>query len=964
MGEAPRNSQEKPQTALGVRRQPRRPRSHQSGGPLITCSCAIFPPLCLSSALPLPTHPRAPPSRTIPEHVSSRSNPKVLLSALIATLLIVLIDLSGGFDGWNEQVLDLEQRHLPRDVNAMSSDIVMVDIDDRALERIGRWPWPRTAIAGAIDELLRAGARTIAVDLDLADPQLPTWHPGPPATEIDHDGTLAEAITDRIVLGTLLMPDELASRWAAAGGDRKTLPAILEAMNADFTLDPRLESTGLSQQDRDAAADTMHMLWRHVIFNAAANDLSRQELLERAGPQADAMAPIIDSALRQHAARVVLPGGKPGGPSRPPSPADRFPIDQLVKQAGATGYINIVRRGHDGGIRQLVPTQSVGHEMQIPGLGIAAVLTHLGEGTSFTTGPTSVRVGDVLLPLHDEAITVCWPRGAHGLGWPDLHRATTDAPRFTGHLSIGELVLLAQARITLQHAQADLVAATRSVLSTIREDATLSLPDWLDADVQAEVADEVDFTLENIATREQLHAATAGLDADTIQRMGSMLDWRNATTTLAKDAGRVTAVEESLRSQVEDRLVFIGWTATGTLADFVPTAAGPRTPGVMVHAAIADMVLQDRSLWEGARWWSSVAAACLGLLIALLVATLGPWPATASASCVFLLWCVAVVMFFWKANVVLPLACPLVTITLSWATGTSSRAIMVQREKRRVTLQFRARVPEALVDELARDPDSVGMRGVRREVCVMFGDLAGFTTISEQLDTEDTVALLNQCMSGLAERVTDQEGYVNKFLGDGFLAFWSAFGDQPNQADLAGRAAIECQKFMREINANAAPGTPPLGLRIGIATGEALVGDCGAPPRLNDYTVIGDVANLSARLESANKQFGSCILIDGRTKELIQSDDLPLCEIGPIQVVGRDTVVDLWMITMDSVAEEIRSTASKLAAAIRSGDRAEAQDALAALEAADGPSKRTSLIGKVVNNDTTPMPRTIQLREK
>jgi len=319
---------------------------------------------------------------------------------------------------------------------------------------------------------------------------------------------------------------------------------------------------------------------------------------------------------------------------------------------------------------------------------------------------------------------------------------------------------------------------------------------------------------------------------------------------------------------------------------------------------------------------------------------------------------------FWKADVVLPVACPLVTITLAWATGTSSRAIMVQREKRHVTLQFRARVPEALVDELARNPDSLGMRGVRREVCVMFGDLAGFTTISEQLDTEDTVALLNRCMSGLADRVTGHEGYVNKFLGDGFLAFWSAFGDQPNQADLACHAALACQNFMREINASAAPGTPALGLRIGIATGEALVGDCGAPPRLNDYTVIGDVANLSARLESANKQFGSSILIDGRTKSLIQADDLPLCEVGPIQVVGRDTVVELWMISTEALTSDVRVTASKLASAIQSGDRTKAQEALAALEALEGSSKRISLISEVVNSDTEPMPRTIQLREK
>lgn len=896
--------------------------------------------------------------------MTAPTNPKVLLSAIIATLLIVLIDIGGGFAAWSEQILDLEQRHFPRDVSAMSPEIVMVDIDDRALERLGRWPWPRTALAGAVDELLRAGARTVAIDLDLADPQAPTWHPGPPPILTDHDAALADVMSDRIVLGVMLMPDELASRWAAAGGNPGTLPELLLAMKADFTLDPRGESAGRSTKDRDAAADTLHMLWRHVIFDAAADNLTLEEMLDRAGSQRDAMQPIIEAALRQSKARRLLPGTKPEGAEQPPSPADRFPMHRLVESAGATGYINIVRRGHDGGIRQLVPTQSVGLDEQIPGLGIAAVMTHLGKGTPLVLDADVVRVGDVALPLHNGAITVSWPRGEHGIDWPDLHRSDSGHGRFEGHLSIGVLVELAQARETLGRAKQDLAVSTRSLLRTIREDAELEVDDWLDPGIQLEVADEVDFTIGDTETRSQLNAATAGLDEDTKQRMGSMLDWRNATRTLAKDEGVVTDVESELRSQVEDRLVFIGWTATGTLADFVPTAAGPRTPGVVVHAAIADMVLQDRSLFEGDAWWSAAAAACLGLLIAMLVASLGPWPATASAFAVFVLWCVAVVLLFWKADAVLPVASPLVAITLSWAAGTGSRAIMVQREKRRITRQFRARVPEALVDELARDPASVGMRGVRREVCVMFGDLAGFTSISERMESEDTVALLNRCMSGLAERLTDHHGYVNKFLGDGFLAFWSAFGEQPEQADLACHAAIECQAFMDTINADADPGMPRLGLRIGIATGEALVGDCGAPPRLNDYTVIGDVANLAARLESANKQFGTSILLDGRTRELIQLNDLPLYEVGPVQVVGREGVVHIWMLTTDTAEPDVLDAAGSLAAAIRGGDRSGARSSLEAIERIEGTSRRTQLLAELVRDTPDPMPRALRLREK
>jgi adenylate cyclase len=520
-------------------------------------------------------------------------------------------------------------------------------------------------------------------------------------------------------------------------------------------------------------------------------------------------------------------------------------------------------------------------------------------------------------------------------------------------------------------AETQLADATQPLLQAIRQDPHLTVEDWLDPSIQTEIENEVRFELEDI----DADAVTKGIDSRTAveradlnqndaNRMHRVLDWHNAHRTLAKDTGLVTSVEDSLRAQVADRLVFIGWTATGTLADFVPTAAGPRTPGVMVHAALADMVLQDRSLFEGEVWWSAVAAACLGVLIAVLVASLGPWPATASAMGVFLVWFLSVVLLFWKADVVLPVVSPLLAITLSWAAGTGSRAIMVQQEKRRITRQFRARVPEALVDELARDPESIGMRGVRREVCVMFGDLAGFTGISEGLESEETVAVLNRCMSGLAEQLTEHHGYVNKFLGDGFLAFWSAFGDQPEQADLACHAAMKCQAFMNTINKDATPGTPALGLRIGIATGEALVGDCGAPPRLNDYTVIGDVANLAARLESANKLFGTSILLDGRTQELIRSDDLPLCEVGPIQVIGREGVVHVWTLAAESLSLELCDAASSLAAAIRGGDRSTARATLETLERLEGASRWTQLLAEVVRDAPDPMPRALRLREK
>jgi class 3 adenylate cyclase/CHASE2 domain-containing sensor protein len=886
---------------------------------------------------------------TLRGSVIRRSNPKVLLSALLATLVVVLIDIAGGFVGWNEQLVDLEQQHLPRDVGPMSDDIVMVDIDDAALERLARWPWPRSKIAGAIDELHRAGARTIAIDLDLADPQA--------SDTIDHDAELARAISDRVILGTLLIPDELELRWEAAGGTNEQLDQILSAVQSDLSQDPRLGTPEFAE----LIQETLHLLRRRAIFEASTTETA-ESLRKSAGDQHVALGPAIDAAIRQRASRDALIGTLPGGPDRPPSASDRFPLEKFAAASGGTGYVNIVRRSVDGGIRHMVPSQPVGYSKLIAPLGIAAVHRFLGEDTPLVIENNELRIGDVIIPLTDNAMTVCWPRGNFGLDWPNLHRKNSDDHRFTGHLSIGEVVAMSEARDFLQLQEQEVDKASRLVLAVVRGTDALDIDDWNAPEIQDEIREEVSWSLESIETHADINAAD--ISEDDRNGFRRMFDWQVATNNLTAAKSRLASSEQLLRNAVEDRLVFIGWTATGTLADFVPTAAGPRTPGVMVHAAIADMVLQNRVLHEGPPWWSPTAAALCGLIVALLASIFSPLPATVSAVAVLAVWTGTLVLLFGQFGFVLPAASPLVAITLAWASGTSSRAILVQQEKGRITRQFRARVPAALVDELARDPNALSMRGVRREVCVMFGDLAGFTSISEQLDTEETVALLNRCMAGLTERVTGRHAYLNKFLGDGFLAFWSAFGEQPDQATLACHAAIECHEFMDKINADSADGLPKLGLRIGIATGEAVVGDCGAPPKLNDYTVIGDVANLAARLESANKQFGTPILMDGRTRSLVVSDNLPLIEVGPIQVVGRDGVTDAWTLATEPTDGELAIHASSLATAIRAGDRAAARLALKGMEQHGAASTLTRKLSELVHKSSDPMPRALRLGEK
>lgn len=854
----------------------------------------------------------------------------VLLAACIATFCVVLLGEMGALRGLDDRLLDLRLRHWPRDVQPMSSDVVLVDIDDRSLERVGRWPWPRSRLADCIDELQRAGARTIALDLDLSDPQGLAWDQSLESI-IDGDAALAAAADDRIVLAILPTDDELHERWLDAGGD----PIALRSVLAELRNDPAMnvhESMDLNAANGSAATATMHMLRRAAVEHTIAHGTDPEVLLARAGRQSAVLRPLVEAAVRRHSVRHRLPGLVSQATQRVASPSDRLPVPTLLTQVGSCGYVTILYRDPDGAIRRIQASVPMTSSEAVLPLGLAAVVHHLDiDPASIVIKDDLLMLGDRALPLQDGLLTINWPRSPVGPDWPHLHRPSEDVPQFHGHLSMGEIVELAAARRVVNANRAALHTLTLDLLRVIRDTPDVAIGDWLSPEIRGEIEDEIDFTLGDARTRDELRQLLADADASTEALLKLMFNWRQLADAEAFAEARIAENEASLRDAVNDRLVFLGWTATGALADFVPTAVGPRTPGVLVHAALADMVLQNRTLQEPAAYITAGLTAVLGLLAGLITAWASPWLATVAVVVLVGAW-LGVDFAALSSGLLLPAAAPMVAMGASWAAGTGTRAVREARERAQITRQFRARVPGALVDELARHPEAVSMSGQCREVSILFADLAGFTAASERMGPEATVALLNRCMRDLTEQLTEHSAYVNKFLGDGLLAFWSAFGEQKDQADLACAAAIACGRAVDAINADR-PGEIPLRARVGVATGEAIVGDCGAPPKLNDYTVIGDTANLAARLESANKQFGTRVLVDARTIECLLNPPAVLhVPLGPVGVVGRVAPVELYELLHHPPSSEVAAGWAKLVQAMHDGDLEALDAALQMLE--------------------------------
>jgi len=822
---------------------------------------------------------------------------------ILSVLVVIFLYLLGLFNPIEARIRDLQQQHVSRDPVPMTTAIVHVDIDDGALQRIGRWPWPRTLIAGCIEELRRAGARTIAIDLDLTEPGLD------PAG----DAALARAIDNDTVLGLLHQDDGLEQRWLEAGGTLNGLVRVEALLASDINLEPA-EATTLDAANRGAFSNNELAVKRSVLWSNP--DLESHGIAEQA----------LQAAYRQQkrSEAIAIERGLLDATNRSAGSAmDRLPMSQLVERAGGLGYVHISRRDSDGVVRTIEPVQS-SRSGAVTSLGAAAALHYMGHdarhaGAFARIDPVLEIPGGTTLPMHEGGLPIAWPVTEHGTGWTHLLRQDADDPAGTGHLSIGTIAELVRGRAMQAENLEALAVLSEELLRVLRQDAELVVSDPLSNAIQAEIADEYDFTLGELDSDTNLPSVFT--DEDSLAHAQALVTWKSLVDAIAASDEEITDLEAALAALVNDRLVFVGWSATGSIADFVPTVAGARTPGVVVHAATANMLLTGHA-YGYATGWSIILVILMGIAVVFLVSTTTPWVATACSLLLVAVYIlVASFMSFAWWDLFVPIAAPTASGLGTWIACTSTSAILIQRDKSRITRQFRARVSDRLVDTLIEQPSALSMDGVRREITVLFADLAGFTTISERLGSAEAVALANRSLSALATHIVEQDGYVNKFLGDGLMAFWSAFEVQPDQAGRACAAAAACAKAIREL-----PDTN-LDVRLGIATGEAIVGDCGAPPELNDYTAIGDTVNIASRIEGANKAFATNVLIDEETKRQA-GDAIRTLPIGPVIVVGRSTPTMLHTLVDGSFADEALAAAVGFQSAVTSGDRTAAAAAL------------------------------------
>lgn len=214
-----------------------------------------------------------------------------------------------------------------------------------------------------------------------------------------------------------------------------------------------------------------------------------------------------------------------------------------------------------------------------------------------------------------------------------------------------------------------------------------------------------------------------------------------------------------------------------------------------------------------------------------------------------------------------------------------------------------------IVEDIIKKDVQVNLGGDRRVVTVLFMDMIGFTSLSERLQPEEVVSILNEYFTEMSEAIFRWEGTLDKFAGDQIMAFWGAPTEQPDHAELAVRCAIDVSKKLDALRKRwEREGKPVLDSGIGINTGEALVGNIGVEGKKMDYTVIGDNVNLAARVEKLTRQYKTRILFTEYTfahiEDCLKSDRLghiKLTDLAEVKVKGKEKGVRIYK--LESIGE-------------------------------------------------------------
>ena len=917
-----------------------------------------------------------------------------LLVGGAATALAVGLYAGGRLDRIVLRWLDLNFRY----TNRMPADagILMIDINDYAVERVHRWPWPRRLHAELVNALQEFGARAVLMDIVFSEPMARRLeHPAlskdadvDPPDEVRGQVTVADAVRD---------DDELSAALRSAGNvylamyykakpPGEPVRRLWEAADQVLAADPLVDLEGFRRllpraPDKQWESFYHQARIRHQLLERFA--LSRDELAERlstpAGtverylapvkravareivgpilaehPEADfrfvhgialpgqafeARSPDREDILRAYRSMRALRAAVYDQPAVPESLAGRLeqgtdvtaPLDKLARAACGVGYVTF-ETDIDGVVRRLPLVVEVDGRL-VRQLGFAVACDLLG------VEPGTIRLEGGLLCMSDAGgREFRLPIDADGKTLINWHVDPSDPYWHNSfeHLPVARIMELVtnrrdieenQAQYAMRSAEAVELACGDQEAAYAEYEADVNLRNRLRRQARGPQAPgdalggelpgrlvELDRRIQAAETQalehlQLINKEIEGLDAESkderllfakVRALSKdLLDGDLPADLDRKNAALQARNEElarQLKRRIEGKVCFVGYTAAA-VSDFVNSPVFENMPGVLAHANVVNTLLQGRFPRVAPRWMNVLLILAAGAAVTLLTASRGPWVSLISVVLLIgLLLGVSFVLFAANTTYVASVIAA-AAVFVCWAFITLYRQLTEERAKRQFSKALAQYTSPAVAAQIAEDASLEDLAPRPAEVTCFFSDLQGFTSISERLGAERTRELLNPYLEAMSQVLIKHRAIINKFMGDGIFAFFNPPILQcDDHAVRACGAALDSLAALERLKSEYAAGpladdVRALAIRMGINSGTVFVGDYGSTSKL-DYTCIGDAVNLAARLEPANKLFGTRIMISEQTRcQLVGTFEAR--PLGRLQVVGKREAVEV-----------------------------------------------------------------------
>ena len=791
---------------------------------------------------------------------------------------------------WYDRVLSLR-----RGVNE-NDDILLLNIDDRAVVANGEWPWRRSLVAEGLLTVSEFDPAAVVLDIEYTDP-----------------GTLEVDPTEY----RDTVPDVVDSELSALRTDAQRAAEAIE----NGTVGP--DAAPLYFSDIAERVSESRERIREAIGDAVIDgDGYLGTALTLAGP---VYLPIVLPTSQEEAIG-----------SDSPDTAEAFSVGEILAAEEAVPHalevrqlVEPVRRGAAGGGFSNTQVDADGVKRAIhpfirrgdavfPQLVLPAYFEQAGVSRVEVTARAVTFYGG-----EDEEPTTVprLPDGRVLIDWPQ--RTFEDSFRQVSFADVLELDRLEQDLLF------NLREMERAGYFAYRDGAV----DPIDAHRRATEARERAIAEQNRAlfreARELLRVYRASVasflgggaeeamqaDADALLEDESLSEAQRRSVEEARDSvsevfsktrglqDRITDLRERLESQLEDKTVFVGLTATST-TDIGVTPFDEEYVNIGLHASLYNMLLERSFLDRTPRSYSAVAALALALAVAFLIRGKKPGRAVAIGGGTSVLVLVAQAAVFIATGVYVPIQPVFFAVLLSFVALTVLAFFETEREKTWLHNAFEHYISAEFIQELVDNPEKLNLGGEERELTAMFTDVQQFTRIAEHLPPGDLVSLLNDYLSDMSDIILDEGGTIDKFEGDAVVAFFGAPLEVTDHPRRACHAAVRMKKLEEVLNERFLRqelSPTPILSRIGINTGSMLVGNLGTTRRM-DYTILGHEANLASRLEGVNKQYGTWILVSEHTYRNA-GDGFVVRRLDRVRMVGIQEPVRLYEIVAEKSEE-------------------------------------------------------------